>query len=105
MVAQAYPTSFTPVNVLSGFKKAGVYPFNPSEVNDRQLVPSTVFQTEKSIPTGTADEASCSSSSEKAGETPTHNEQPLFSQDRRKPTHTFITIWPVQYNYSMMALI
>ena len=34
MVAQAYPTSFTPVNVLSGFKKAGMYPFNPSEVDD-----------------------------------------------------------------------
>ena len=34
MVAQAYPTSFTPVNVLSSFKKAGVYPFNPSEVDD-----------------------------------------------------------------------
>ena len=28
MVAQAYPTSFTPVNVLRGFKKAGMYPFN-----------------------------------------------------------------------------
>ena len=80
MVAQAYPTSFTPVNVLSGFKKAGVYPFNPSEVNDRQLVPSTVFQTEKSIHTGTEDEASCSSSSEKAGETPPGSS--LFSPEK-----------------------
>ena len=65
MIAQAYPTSFTPVNVLSGFKKAGVYPFNPSEVDDRQLAPSTAFQKEKPIPTGTAYEASCGSSSEK----------------------------------------
>jgi len=47
MVAEAYPISFTPVNVLSGFKKAGMYPFNPSEVNDQQLVPSTAFQMEK----------------------------------------------------------
>ena len=68
MVAQAYPTSFTPVNVLSGFKKAGVYPFNPSEVDDQQL--STAFQTEKPIPNGTADEASCGSSSEKADAPP-----------------------------------
>ena len=51
-------------------QQGGMFPFNPSEVNDRQLVPSSVFQTEKSIPTGTADEASCSSLSEKAGETP-----------------------------------
>ena len=38
MVAQAYPTSFTPVNVLSGFKKAGVYTFNPSEVDQGQIL-------------------------------------------------------------------
>jgi len=44
----------------------GVYPFNPSAVNDQQLVPSNAFQTEKTIPTGTADEASCGSSSEKS---------------------------------------
>ena len=65
MVAQAYPTSFTPVNVLSGFRKAGVYPFNPSEVDDRQLAPSTAFQTEKPIPTGTADKYLHGSSPEK----------------------------------------
>ena len=70
MVAQAHPTSFTPVNVPSGFKKAGMYPFNPREVNDRKVVPSTAFQTEKPIPIGTADEASCGSSSEKADEPP-----------------------------------
>ena len=28
MVGQAYPIAFTPVNVLSGFKKTGIYPFN-----------------------------------------------------------------------------
>ena len=38
LVSQAYPTAFTPVNVLSGFKKTGIYPFNPSSVNDRQLM-------------------------------------------------------------------
>ena len=43
MVGQAYPTAFTPVNVLSGFKKTGIYPFNPSSVDDRQLVPSNAL--------------------------------------------------------------
>ena len=66
MVAQAYPTSFTSVSVLSSFKKAGVYLFNPSEVDNWQLALSTAIQTEKPIPTGTAHEASCGSSSEKA---------------------------------------
>ena len=80
MVAQAYPTSFTPVNVVSGFKKVGMYPFNPSEVDDRQLAPSTAFQ-KKPIPTGTADEASCGSSSEKADDPPP---VVLFFRQRRR---------------------
>ena len=43
MVGQAYLTAFTPVNILSGFKKTGIYSFNPSSVNDRQLAPSTAL--------------------------------------------------------------
>ena len=39
MVGQAFPNAFTPVNILSGFKKTGIYPFNPSAVDDRQLAP------------------------------------------------------------------
>ena len=45
MVGQAYPTAFTPVNILSGFKKTGIYPFNPSSVDDRQLAPSNALST------------------------------------------------------------
>ena len=40
MVGQAYTSAFTPVNVLSGFRNTGIYPFNPSSVDDRQLAPS-----------------------------------------------------------------
>ena len=43
MVGQAYPTAFTPVNILSGFKKTGIYPFNPSSVYNRQLAPSNAL--------------------------------------------------------------
>ena len=40
LVAEAWPHSFTSVNIMSGFKKTGVYPLNPGEVSDRQLAPS-----------------------------------------------------------------
>ena len=40
LVAEAWPSSFTAVNIMSGFKKSGVYPLNPREVTDRQLAPS-----------------------------------------------------------------
>ena len=33
------------VNVLSGFKKIGIYSFNPSSVNERQLAPSNAVST------------------------------------------------------------
>ena len=31
---------FTPPNVLGGFKKCGIYPFNPRQISDRQTAPS-----------------------------------------------------------------
>ena len=44
LVGEAWPTSFTAVNVMSGFKKFGVYPFNPGEVTDGQLAPSKALR-------------------------------------------------------------
>ena len=43
LVGEAWPHAFTPVNVMAGFKKTGIYPLNPGEVTDRQLGPSKVF--------------------------------------------------------------
>ena len=40
LVGDAFAQSHTPLNILGGFKKAGIYPFNPGEVSDRQLAPS-----------------------------------------------------------------
>ena len=37
LVGDAFAQSHTPLNILGGFKKAGIYPFNPG---DRQLAPS-----------------------------------------------------------------
>ena len=32
LLAQAWPESVTPVNVISGFRKCGIYPLNPGEI-------------------------------------------------------------------------
>ena len=40
LLAQAWPESVTPVNVMSGFRKCGIYPLNPGQISDRQLAPS-----------------------------------------------------------------
>ena len=44
MVAEAWPLSFTQLNVMSGFRKSGIFPLNPSMVDDRCIAPSKVFQ-------------------------------------------------------------
>lgn len=45
MVAAAWSLSLTPVNIMSGFRKCGLFPFNPNSVDDRRLTPSKAFRT------------------------------------------------------------
>ena len=40
LVGEAWPHAFTPLNILSGFKKCGIHPLNPGEICDRQCAPS-----------------------------------------------------------------
>ena len=40
LVGEAWPRSFTPLNILSGFRKCGIQPFNPGKVGDRTLAAS-----------------------------------------------------------------
>ena len=40
LVGEAWPCSFTPLNILSGFRKCGIQPFNPGKVGDRTLAAS-----------------------------------------------------------------
>ena len=56
LVAEAWPFSLSPLNIMSGFKKTGIYPLNRSEVTDRQIVSSKLFQQSqtKSIQDGSA---------------------------------------------------
>ena len=53
----------TPINILSGFRKTGIQPFNPSEVNDRQLAPSLAVTVPKvdgpSVQKDPTDSSSC----------------------------------------------
>lgn len=44
LVCDTWAHSITPVNILGGFKKTGISPFNPSEVDDRMLAPAKVFK-------------------------------------------------------------
>ena len=37
LVAEAWPVSVTPVILMNGFKRCGIYLLNPSEVEDRML--------------------------------------------------------------------
>ena len=40
LIGEAWPQAFTPLNVLSGFRKCGIYPFNPGQISDRQMAPA-----------------------------------------------------------------
>ena len=66
LVAEAWPLSLTTVNVLSGFKKCGIFPLNPGEVTDRQLAPS---------------KAVCSQG---ASQTPQSQGSPLFTKEKEE---------------------
>ena len=44
LIGSAWPSLHTPVNIMSGFKKSGVYSFNSGAIDDRELAPSKAFQ-------------------------------------------------------------
>ena len=50
LVHQAWHSSFTAVNILSGFRKCGIHPLNPGEVSDRQLAPSKAVRSQNDQP-------------------------------------------------------
>ena len=40
ILSEAWPKSMTPVNLMSGFRKSGIHPLNPSYIHDRVFAPS-----------------------------------------------------------------
>ena len=49
LVGESMPVAFTPLNILSGFKKWGIQPLNPREVSDRSLAPSKAVSVQPSV--------------------------------------------------------
>ncbi|KAJ8316516.1 hypothetical protein KUTeg_005923 [Tegillarca granosa] len=39
----AYEKAFTPSNIISGFQKSGIFPFDPSKMTDQAFAPSQPF--------------------------------------------------------------
>ena len=54
LLAKAWPLSFTPVNIMAGFRKSGALPLNPGEVTDRHIAPSKRVLRKEASPQVTA---------------------------------------------------
>ena len=83
LVSSAVSNVFTPNNILSGFRKMGIYPLNPGVIEDKMLGPSRAFKSEAPVSTSGSgvDPLSASvspSSSEKS------TEACLFSPEQQK---------------------
>ena len=44
LVSTAYPNAFTPNNIMSGFRKTGIFPLNLGVIDDKMLCPSKAFR-------------------------------------------------------------
>ena len=53
MVGRAFPRAFTPVNIQSGFKVAGIFPFDRDIFSDLEFLPSDV--TDRFVPSAGTD--------------------------------------------------
>ena len=74
LLASSWPQSVTVLNIMAGFKKTGIHPLNPSEISDRQIAPSTVFQDPTPPPPPTTTDVDSSLNGDAA--------QPLFSPEK-----------------------
>ena len=61
-MAAAWTQALTLVNIMSGFKKCGIYPLNPGEVKDRQIAPSKAVVLKETISSPPSDQ-DCNQSS------------------------------------------
>jgi hypothetical protein len=46
LTARPYSKAFCPDNIVSSFKKAGIYPFNPDVICDKQTAPAEKYLSE-----------------------------------------------------------
>lgn len=65
IVGRARPLSFTPVNIMAGFKKSGTFPLNPGNITDWDMAPLKRLYKQQCTkwPVGSNDTSSCDISS------------------------------------------
>ena len=69
-MSESWPKAVSPVNIMSGFMKAGINPLNPGQITDRQTAPPRLFSPEGSSETAdviSGDSTSVSSIVTRAG--------------------------------------
>ena len=44
LIGKAWPLSLTTINIISGFCKSGIFPFNPAKILDCETAPSRVYE-------------------------------------------------------------
>ncbi len=82
LVAEAWPHSLTPLNIMGGFKKCGIYPINLGAVSNRQLAPSKALCPLKVQPTCNPDVAMSGDPPSTPGSPPFTSEQEALYERR-----------------------
>ena len=80
MVGRAFPRAFTPVNIQSGFKVAGIFPFDRDIFSDLEFLPSDV--TDRLVPNAGTDNLTQSKHQQLFNEQPQVSERPLSSTNQ-----------------------
>ena len=85
IIGRAFPTAFTPVNIQSGFKVAGIFPFDRDIFSDLEFLPSDV--TDMVVPSACTDNLTQSKHQQLFNEQPQVSERPSSSAN-----HLFLNV-------------
>ena len=91
ILSKAWSLSFTPVNIMAGFKKSGAFPLNPGEVTDRHLAPSKGVYEKESSPHLPAVSISTSSPASSASSPLPSRSSLSFTSDQHQLYQTWYT--------------
>ena len=80
MVGRAFPRAFTPVNIQSGFKVAGIFPFDRDIFSDLEFLPSDV--TDRFVPSAGTENLTQSKHQQLFNEQPQVSERPSSSTNQ-----------------------
>ena len=80
MVGRAFPRAFTPVNIQSGFKVAGIFPFDRDIFSGLEFLPSDV--TDRFVPSAGTENLTQSKHQQLFNEQPQVSERPSSSTNQ-----------------------